>query len=41
MMMVEMANAVAVRMSAGGASGGEQGQDGSGGDDLLHVSFSY
>ena len=40
-MMVEMANAVAVvREGAGGASG-EQGHDGDGGYDLLHVCFSY
>ena len=42
MMMVEMANAVAVvREGAGGAGGGQHGHDGDGGYDGLHVCFSY
>ena len=42
MMMVEMANAVAMmREGAGGAGSGQQGQGGSGGYDGLHVCFSY
>jgi len=42
MMMVEMADAVAVmREGAGGAGGGQQGQDSGGCYDCLHVCFSY